>query len=194
MDSGSILFAGHVTALSEDASSHNYSLNNDNGAEAALRGGTFTARGGTEARGVYNAGGSSLFAANVTTLGETGSSYSMGLANFGVAVLRGGSFTGRDGNNTRGIYNSNPGVTMEADRVTAIGMNGAGSNYGLHNNVNAETAANSSQFIGSSNGLYLQSGTVYLGVSQLDGGATLDSGTLTCYGVYDENYTPYTCP
>jgi hypothetical protein len=54
--------------------------------------------------------------------------------------------------------------------------------------------ADSSQFTGSSNGLYLDSGTVHLGVSQLDGGATNSSGTLTCFQVYDGNYAAYTCP
>jgi hypothetical protein len=47
---------------------------------------------------------------------------------------------------------------------------------------------------GTSNGLYLNSGTVRLGVSELDGGATNDSGVLTCYQVYDGNYAAYTCP
>ena len=54
--------------------------------------------------------------------------------------------------------------------------------------------ADSSQFTGNSNGLSQYSGTVRLGVSQLDGDATRTSGTLTCFQVYDGNYAAYTCP
>ena len=81
-------------------------------------------------------------------------------------------------------------VTLQ--QVTALAENG-GSNYGLHNSGGA-TKADNSQFTGSSNGLYLDGGTVYLGVSQLDGGATNSSGTLTCFQVYDGSYSDYTCP
>jgi len=54
--------------------------------------------------------------------------------------------------------------------------------------------ADSSQFTGDSNGLFQNGGIVYLGVSQLDGGATRDSGTLTCFQVYGGNYAVYACP
>jgi hypothetical protein len=40
----------------------------------------------------------------------------------------------------------------------------------------------------------LDSGTVYLGVSQLDGGATHSGGALTCFQVYDGSYSACTCP
>ena len=104
-DSGTDLYAESVTALCEDASTHNYAMNNDSGAGAALRGGAYTGRGGTEASGITNDYGSTLFAANVTTLGQDASSYNFGLKNFSTATVRGGAFTGWGGSNARGIYN-----------------------------------------------------------------------------------------
>jgi hypothetical protein len=193
--SGTTLEAESITAAGENGSTHNYGLHNHNFAKAVLRGGAFTGRGGTEARGISNGSGSNLDAASVTALGENGSSYSDGLVNYGVAALRGGAFTGREGINARGIYNSNSSsVTLAAERVTALGRDGISTNYGLHNDNSATATADSSQFIGSSNGLYQESGTVHLGVSQLDGGATRISGTLTCFQVYDGSYAAYSCP
>ena len=52
----------------------------------------------------------------------------------------------------------------------------------------------SSRLTGTTAGLYLASGTVSLGVTQLNGGATRDSGTLTCFQVYGSSYASYTCP
>ena len=183
-----------VTALAENGSSGSYGLYNYNYAEATLRGGSFTGRGGTEARGIFNNYGSTLEAESVTALGENGSSYSHGLVNYGAAALRGGAFTGHEGTNARGIHNASSGVTLAAEGVTALGKDGSSTNYGLYNDSSATATADSSQFTGSSYGLYQNSGTVSLGVSQLDGGATKTSGTLTCFQVYDGNYAAYTCP
>jgi hypothetical protein len=150
--------------LAENGSGENYGLANDLGA-VALRGGAFTGRGGTSAYGIYNSG-TTLEAESVTALGENGSYQNYGLWNYNAATaLRGGAFTGRGGTSAYGIYN-----------------------------VDGTAKADSSQFTGSSNGLYQNGGTVSLGVSQLDGGATRTSGTLTCFQVYDGNYAAYTCP
>jgi hypothetical protein len=300
-ESNVTLYAESVTALGENSSAINIGLSNEFGATTELRGGSFTGRGGTLARGIFNEGDdSTLDAAGVTALGENGTELSAGLANrFGgdatlhggsftgrgtgddscgllngftganlVAVgvtalaedgqyatgllnftgaratLDGGSFTGRGGQYSHGINNGEPGATLEASGITAlaedggdsstglinrgdaqatlsggafIGLRGPGA-YGLHNdgtldlggvtakatggtsdnfgffNETGTATADSSQFTGASSGLLLESGTVNLGVSQLDGGATNNGGTLKCFSVYDGAYNAYTCP
>jgi hypothetical protein len=191
----STLAAEGITALAENSSTENYGLFSYNGVTTTLRGGAFTGRGGTSAYGIYNSdSGATLEADSVTALGENGT-FNYGLHNYNAvaATLRGGAFTGRGGTSAYGIYNSDSGATLEADSVTALGEDGS-SNYGLYNDASATATADSSQFTGSSNGLYLNGGTVYLGVSQLDGGATRTTGSLTCFQVYDGSYTAYTCP
>ncbi len=187
------LDAEGVTALAENGSSANYGLWNVNNAEATVRGGSFTGRGGPAAWGIYSDGtDTTLDAVGVTALGENGSADNYGLFNGSGAAttLHGGSFTGRAGQSAFGIANLE---ALQAESITALAENGSSSNYGLYNE-SGTAMANSSQFTGNSNGLYVDFGTVYLGVSQLDGGATNSSGTLTCFQVYDETYTAYTCP
>ena len=181
--------------MCEDGSLFNSGLNNNSLAEAALLGSSFTARGGTSAHGITNFNGSILFATNTTTLGENSATHAIGLANYGVASLRGGAFTGSGGVNARGIFNSNSSsVILDANSVTALGRDGSGANYGLYNQADAIVTANSSQFIGGTNGLSLESGSVQLGSSLLDSGATRSGGSLTCFQVYDELYAAYMCP
>ena len=98
------------------------------------------------------------------------------------------------------IHNLNNGTTLVAESVTTLAENGSTNNYGL-SNYDGTATADGSQFTGVSNGLalgnfglYLNGGTVSLGVSQLDGYAYRTSGTLTCFQVYDGNYAAYTCP
>jgi hypothetical protein len=189
------LDAEGVTALGKNSSGLNYGMENYNGGVATLRGGSFTGRGGTGASGVQNTLNSTLTAEGITALAENSSTENYGLLSYdGVTTtLHGGAFTGRGGTGAYGIYNSDSGATLEADNVTALAENGSSSNFGLYNYDGAATA-DSSQFTGSSNGLYMDSGTVYLGVSQLDGGATRAAGSLTCFQVYDGSYAAYTCP
>jgi hypothetical protein len=189
----STLTAEGVTALAENGSD-NYCLGNYDGSVATLIGGSFTARGGTNSYAVGNEyHDSTLAAESVTALAENGSSSNYGLYNVdGATTLCGGSFTARGGTDAYGIYNGDSGATLEAESVTALAKNGS-SNYGLYNESGA-AMADSSQFTGSSNGLYQNGGTVSLGVSQLEGSATRTSGTLTCFQVYDGSYAAYTCP
>jgi len=195
--SGSTLTAESVTVLGEDGSFANLGLRNKGGAAAVLHGGSFTARGGVSyTYGIYNRDvNTTLEAEGVTALAENGSGEISGLRNtLGAAVvLRGGSFTGRGGDISSGIINSSVNSTLEAESVTVLGEDGR-YNVGLYNNNDATVKANSSQFIGSSDGLHQNSGTVHLGVSQLDGGVNYTGGTLTCFQVYDGNYAAYECP
>jgi hypothetical protein len=136
-----------------------------------------------------------LEARDVVALGEGGSGRNIGLRNdmCAVATLRGGSFTGRGGIDAYGIYNFEDNTTLEAEGVSALGKDGSSTNYGLYNN-SATANVTHGVLEGASNGLYQILGTVRLGVSQLDGGATRPSGTLTCFQVYDGNYAAYSCP
>jgi hypothetical protein len=137
--SGTTLEAESVTALAEDGSYDNLGLFNDDGAAANLRSGSFTGHGGLYANGIYSLGSDTrLEAESITVLGEGGSDTNYGLRNVGgaMAILRGGSFTGRGGTGARGIYNLGTGTTLEADSVTTLAEDGNG-NIGLFNDYGA---------------------------------------------------------
>jgi hypothetical protein len=143
---GTKLVADNVTALGEDGSIQNFGLHNNNGAAAALHGGSFTARGGVDiAWGIFNggSGGTTLDAIDVTALGENASSHNLGLGSYQAAVLRGCSFTGRGGTHAFGINISG---TLEADNVTALGEEGSSENYGLENYAQAEAVLRGGSF------------------------------------------------
>lgn len=93
---------------------------------------------------------------------------------------------------------SNFGVAIDGgvatlDEVTATGSSG-NINYGVAN-YSGNTQIRNSRIVGGTYTIYSSSGTVRVGASQLDGGA-VGSSSVTCAGVYDENYTfyPNTCP
>jgi hypothetical protein len=162
---------------------------------ATLRGGSFTGRGGTNAQGIFNDGdGTTLEAQDVTALGENGSTNNHGLYNgsgAAVAILRGGSFTGRGGTDAGGIFNS---FTLEAERVTVLGENGSHSSLGLHNTGTASVAQ--SVLEGSTNSVYCggtSSATVTVSNSRLVGGWVY--GTVTCVAVsQDFSFYQSGCP
>ena len=139
--SGTDVKLQQVTALAEDGSDTNIGLFILDGAEATLRGGTFTGRGGIETRGIENANsGSMLTAEGITALGENGITDNYGLGSYDSAAteLRGGSFTGRGGTDAYGIANGANGATLEAESVTALGENSIARNFGLYNYGGAE--------------------------------------------------------
>jgi hypothetical protein len=85
-NSGGTLDAESVTTLAEDGSGTNYGLHNYDGA-TALRGGSYIARGGSNAWGIINSdSNATLKAESVTALGENGSSYNFGLYNYNDAT------------------------------------------------------------------------------------------------------------
>ena len=175
---GAMLKTEGVAALGEDGSDVNYGLHNDRDAAAALRGGSCTGRGGTDAYGIYNLDGATLEVENVAALGEDGSSTSFGLHNDSnaEAALRGGSVTGRGGTNALGIYST--GGTTQAESVTALGEDGS-SSYGLRNAGSTATfTGTQSVFEGATNSVYRSSGTVTVSNSRLAGNVV--TGTVTC--------------
>ena len=203
LNSGSTtaLEAESVTALGENGSG-NYGLYNHSGA-ATLHGGSFTARGGSDARGIYNRDGSAtLEAESVIALGENGTSDNYGLYNYNgaAATLRGGSFTARGGSDARGIYNANSFTTLEAESITALGENGSIKNYGLDNGFGGVTLRGGS-FTGRGGGgawgIYNsdspaleaesvtalgENGSDNHGLCNYNGAATLHGGSFTARG------------
>jgi hypothetical protein len=214
-----------VTSLSENGADSNYGLYNYGSAQVALDGGTFTGRGGNNARGIYHMdtdSGATLEAESITALGEDAVDYNIGLiCQFGAkTTLHGGTFTARGGTNAWGICNWSSDSRLKAMNVTALGENATNS-YGLVNYYGAEAMLQGGSFtaqgganayglnnwgsgstlesrnvaaFGADYGLYQDNGTARVGVSQLVNGAYHAGGTLTCFQVYDETYAAYSCP
>ncbi len=163
----------------------NYGLRNSNGAAATLRGGSFTGRRGDER----------LWHLQLTALrrwrpkasprwARMAAASNNGLRNYNsaTATLRGGSFTGRGGTDSWGIYNYSQDLfstMLEAESVTALGEDGSSTNYGLHNTTPfATTNITQSVLEGADQSVLRNGGTVNVSNSRLVGGAV--SGTVTC--------------
>jgi hypothetical protein len=79
--------ADRVTALAENGSGSNYGMWNVNNAQATVRFGSFTGRGGVNSWGINNHGsGTTLDAQCVTALGDNGSISNYGLMNTSSAI------------------------------------------------------------------------------------------------------------
>jgi hypothetical protein len=98
-----------------------------------------------------------------------------------------------------GTYNY--GIFSYSSSSVMTGVEAFGDTYGVYITSSSETPSttkiNHSVIRGTYYALgYGQYSTVYVGSTQLDGGAFDDGGTLTCAGVYNGNYIFYasTCP
>lgn len=189
------LEAEGVMAQAEGGSGRTAALYNHVESHATLRGGSFTAQaGGGSAYAIHNFGSDSVLEAHDVTALAAGGTYNYGLLgelNSPITRVYGGTFTGRGGSMAVGINHANVGETT-IQNAFAVGENGT-ANYGL--DVSAGTVrADGCHFKGSTFGVIESSGTLYLAVSQLDGGMQRISGTRTCFQVYDGNYSAYSCP
>jgi hypothetical protein len=158
---------------------------------------TASASGGTTSYGVYNEGDSRPAMINVTA------SASGGTNNYGVyntvssPTITNGTASASGGSQNTGVYNYFSSPTIQN---SAIGASGGASNVGIFNLGSGyyTVLVNDSQVTGSTNTISNTGGTILVGASQLSGGVVLNTagGTLTCAGVYDENYVfyPSTCP
>jgi hypothetical protein len=178
------LRAQGVIAVGEDGT-NNHGLYNCWAATAVLRGGSFTGRGGSNARGIWNDNpNTELDAENVTTLGEDGTN-NRGLHNDNgaTATLRGGSFIARGGNTTRGIYTVSASTYLEAERVTARGVVGATTNMGLNSVTGAAVDITQSVLEGATNSVATSGGggPVAISNSRLISGTA--QGNVSCVGV-----------
>jgi hypothetical protein len=197
-NNGSMLTAEGVTALAEDGSGDNYGFGSYDNVTTTLRGGSFTARGGTNTYGISNELTATLTAESVSALGETGSSNNYGLhsASGGATTLRGGSFTGRGGASAIGMGNFDEDTTLDAASVTALGEGGSSYSLGLDNgNSGSSATANVTQSVleGATNSVVLGSGTITVSNSRLAGNAV--SGAVTCVAVSrGGTFNPNGCP
>jgi hypothetical protein len=178
---GASLEAESVAALGENGSGTNYGLHNHATAVATLRGASFVGRGGTDTNGIYNTGaGTRLEAEGVIALGEDGTNDNYGLSNsLAAATLRGGSFTGRGGTNTRGMFAST-GTTLEAESATAQGEDGSNVNAGLFNEDGAATTLQGGAFTG-------RGGTHANGINNTGSGTSLEATDVSVLGENGSN-------
>ena len=190
------LEAEGVTAQGESGTNKAVALYNHDDGRAILRGGSFIAAQGSGqyAWAIHNIGGTNttLEAHDVTARASGGTFNNQGLRNEmvgTVARIYGGSFTAQGGGLTAGLNNVGD-LTVQG--AVAIGENGT-SNYGLYA-LGGTVRADGCHFKGSTFGVIESSGTLYLAVSQLDGGMQRTGGTAQCYGTYGNNYAPYLCP
>ncbi|MEO8285151.1 MAG: hypothetical protein ABI670_01805 [Chloroflexota bacterium] len=198
------------------AANNNYGVLNSNFAEASMTDVTVTASGGTLNFAVANVNSSALI--NNVTLTASGGTDSFGVFNSNstlkmtnvTGIASDGTFSNTGVHNVNGSSLSMSKVTLTASGVASgnnIGVNnatsdasmdsvnlnssGATTNYGAYFFGTGIHTIDNSILTGTSNTVV---GNVLVGSSRLAGGPAV--GSVTCAGVYDENYTffPNTCP
>jgi hypothetical protein len=129
----------------------------------------------------------------------SGGTFSFGVQNaYSSPTMTNVTAKGSGGGDSAGVFNFQSSPTMM--NVTASGSGGT-NNYGVYNGAfsgSHTVVVNNSQIIGGTNAIYNYTYfTTRVGASLLSGGAVFASGgTVTCAGVYDEDYVFYadTCP
>jgi hypothetical protein len=184
--SGTSVTLLNVTAHAEGDCERSYGLKNELGATAIVRGGSFAARGASIfSFGIYNHDGSTLEATDVFALANsTATNY--GLLNNATATLRGGSFAAHGGNNALAIKNDGSDAILQAQSVTAEGLDGGLFSYGLWNAGGASATLHGGSFTArggstAARGLYsADSGSVL----QAHGVSARAEGSASNYGLY----------
>lgn len=169
--------------------------------------------GSTYATAIYNNNSSPRFShvtvsvsPGVETNGIKSSTASPILADVMISVTGGGRGL-NNGYSSLRLTNVSIGASVGIDNYesslsinsSAIGVSGTGIGIGNQSGSGAFTVTiNNSIISGSSNTILNDPGyATFIGVSQLSGGAVGGGGTVTCVGVYDENYASAgytTCP
>jgi hypothetical protein len=154
--------------------------------------------GNTYAVGIYNNSASPRLT-HVTVSAAGGATANFGVYNYNASpTIQDTSISAVGGSYVAGVYNYQSSPALRNTLLSATG--GTTTNDGVYNTrwTGSYTVhINHSQITGSGRTVYNGAGyTTRVGISQLDGGAVVNSGALTCAGVYDENYTfyPSTCP
>jgi len=131
------------------------------------------------------------------TAGDSPNSYGVETSRCNI-VLKNVDILATASTNSYGVYNYNSDATINHSVIIAI--NTTNDSYGIYNynesSINSVTI-NHSEIEASTHTILNDNGfTTGVGASKLSGGNTVNSGTLTCAGVYDESYTFYasTCP
>ena len=184
------LEAENVVALGTLADgdvSNNFALSNENGATAMLRGGSYTGRNGSHARGIRNQQNARLEMESVTVLAQDATDTNMGVVNRdgATAVLRGGSFFGRGGDRAIGVHNY--AATVSVEWATVQGENGTNESRGFSNGSGGHASLAGGAFVsqgssGTKYGIYNETDSnVNIAQSILTG-----EGTGTLYSVYND--------
>ncbi len=211
VNSGASTSILHVTATALAGTFGYAGINNLS--SPAMTNVTATASGTISGCGVYN-NSSSAIMTNVTATASAGSGSSYGVFNINSSSPTMVNVTARASgatNTNSGIYVGNSSSPIMTT-VTAAASGGTGNNYGLYNdsssptmtNVNVSAVGGSASFgvfntngtvkishsiiRGATNTIFNASGSTLVGSSQLDGGAVSNAGTLSCAGLYDENF------
>jgi hypothetical protein len=168
----------HITAVASGASGDNDAFQTGTGGSPTLRNVTAIALGGTNTYGI-------------NSVGTNGGTASLGLTDT-LVTASGGSYS------NHAMYNFATSPTIWNSKLSASGgtVNYAVENYAYYGSYSL--TIDNSTLIGSTStlsnhALFL----THVGASKLEGGSALpNGGTLTCAGVYDENYVffPNTCP
>jgi hypothetical protein len=198
----------------------NYGVHNSSSSPSMINV-TATALEGTSNYGVENVSSSSPTMTNVTATASGDATVNIGVDNRGsspimtnvIATASGGSesnygvylqssspmMTNVTVSATGGTYNY--GVFAVVSSPTIQNSTISGDEYGIYNAATSGSytvTINNSQVSGGTNTIRSDSAfTTLVGASLLDGGAVnANGGTVTCAGVYDENYTfsTSTCP
>jgi hypothetical protein len=136
--SGTRLEAEGVSMLAENAGK-NAAMYPYDGAEVVLRGGDYTARGGTQTNGIADQQNSTVTAYDVTVLAENGTdNYGLGSFDGSSMTVRGAKVTSRNGFYCDAVSTSLNGSTLDAESVVGLAENCTDRNYGLY--VGADTA------------------------------------------------------
>ncbi len=201
----------------------NFGIYNSSSATPKLTNVTVTATGGSYTYGMYNISSSPVMV-NVVISATLATSNRGVYSDFSTLTLTNVTIEAGGGSDSRGIYNYNTSPSIyssvikatsgsntygiynyNASMATSMVVNGSqisGNQYGFYisgsGSYTPTVSINNSQISGSTNALYNGANSVTrIGASQLSGGpVSVGSGTVTCAGVYDENYAFYasTCP
>jgi hypothetical protein len=175
---------------------HNEGVYNESSSSPTMTNVTISASGATTNYGVLNYSSSPTM-----TNGTISASGGGGSANYGVfnnisnSTMTNGTVTASGGTSSinNGVWNHSSSPTMTNVTISASGT----TTYGVASDGSGTIMINNSVIIGLTMTIYNDiNTTTRVGNSKLAGGPVSTSGTTTCAGVYDENYTFYasTCP
>lgn len=170
---GGELTAVGPSVLTERAVGQTFAALNWTGpATLTLRGGTYSAVGGSEAHGVmnYDAPGGVVAVEGATVTAEGASNWNWACGN----DLASGN-----------VY---------VRRSTLISRGGASSSAAIFNDYGGIFRVDSSQLIGDHYALRNASGTTYLAMTLADDGIEKIGGSIDCLNVYDASNQPVACP
>jgi len=192
----------NVTATASGTGSYNYGVYNDS-SSPRMTNVTASASGGDLNFGVDNYSSSSPTMTNVTASASGGIYGSYGVLNdtSSSPTMMNVTASASGGDSNYGVFNNSASPTIQNSVMSG---SGGTVNYGIYNVAPSgiyTVTVNNSQIKGSTNTIFNDNSsnnyTTRVGASLLSGGIVTGTGTLTCVGVYDENYASAgytTCP